>query len=52
MGHYYRIAGPRFLVELDNTQNGANHVHTVVRDPSADFGEDLLVTHYRSRHAE
>jgi hypothetical protein len=49
-GHYYRLAGPRFLVELDNTQNGANHVHTVVRDPSADFGEDLLVAHYRSRH--
>lgn len=49
-GHYYRLAGPRFLVELDNTQNGANHVHTVVRDPSADFGEDLLMAHYRSRH--
>ena len=49
-GHYYRLAGPRFLVELDNTQNGANHVHTVVRDPSADFGEDLLVVHYQSRH--
>ena len=50
-GHYYRLAGPRFLVELDNTQNGANHVHTVVRDPSADFGHDLLTAHYRSRHA-
>ena len=50
-GHYYRLAGPRFLVELDNTQNGANHVHTVVRDPSADFGKDLLMAHYRSRHS-
>lgn len=50
-GHYYRLAGPRFLVELDNTQNGANHVHTVVRDPGADFGEDLLAAHYRSQHA-
>lgn len=49
-GHYYRLAGPRFLVELDNTQNGANHVHTVVRDPGADFGEDLLAVHYRSAH--
>ncbi|MFA9445898.1 DUF3500 domain-containing protein [Egicoccus sp. AB-alg6-2] len=40
-GHYYRIAGPRFLAELDNTQNGANHVHTVWRDPAADHGRDL-----------
>lgn len=51
IGHYYRLAGPRLLVELDNTQNGANHVHTVVRDPLADFGDDLLLGHYRSKHA-
>lgn len=50
-GHYYRIAGPRLLVELDNTQNGANHVHTVVRDPRGDFGGDLLASHYGQDHA-
>ena len=49
-GHYYRIAGPRLLIELDNTQNGANHIHTVVRDPTTDFGEDLLAAHLRHDH--
>lgn len=50
IGHYYRIAGPRLLIELDNTQDGANHVHTVLRDPADDFGADLLARHYRSSH--
>jgi hypothetical protein len=50
IGHYYRLTDRRLLVELDNTQHGANHVHTVVRDPDADFGEDLLAAHYRTRH--
>ena len=45
VGHYYRVSGPRFLAELDNTQNGANHVHTVWRDPDGDFGRDLLAEH-------
>jgi hypothetical protein len=36
--HYYRVQGPRLLVEYDNTQNGANHVHSVWRDPLGDFG--------------
>jgi glyoxylase-like metal-dependent hydrolase (beta-lactamase superfamily II) len=52
--HYYRIAGPSFLYELDNTQSGANHVHTVwhVRDPAdGDFGVDLLRQHYAEAHA-
>jgi Protein of unknown function (DUF3500) len=49
-GHYYRLAGHRLLVEFDNTQNGANHVHTVVRDAGADFGEDLLRAHYQRSH--
>lgn len=44
--HYYRIHGPTVLVEYDNTQNGANHVHTVWRDLENDFGGDLLRTHY------
>lgn len=44
-GHYYRLVGERFLVELDNTQNGANHVHSVWRDPAGDFAADLLAQH-------
>jgi hypothetical protein len=46
-GHYYRIQGPAFLVEYDNTQNGANHIHAVWRDFSGDFGDDVLAEHYR-----
>ena len=46
--HYYRIQGPSFLVEYDNTQNDANHIHTVWRDFDGDFGRDLLREHYRS----
>jgi hypothetical protein len=43
--HYYRLQGPRFLVELDNTQNDANHVHSVWRDPEGDFGAALVDPH-------
>ena len=46
---YYRLQGPRLLVEWDNTQRGANHAHSVWRDPSSDFGLDVLAAH-RSRH--
>ena len=49
-GHYYRIQAPDFLIEYDNTQNGANHVHCVVRDLKHDFGEDLLRQHYEQHH--
>jgi hypothetical protein len=48
--HYYRLQGPRLFVELDNTQDGANHVHTVWRDPEGDFGDDLLAAHYGAHH--
>jgi TonB family protein len=44
--HYYRIQGPKFLVEYDNTQNNANHIHSVWRDFDGDFGADLLSIHY------
>lgn len=44
--HYYRIQGPTFLIEYDDTQNNANHIHSVWRDPANDFGEDLLRRHY------
>lgn len=49
-GHYYRIHGPTLLIEFDNTQNDGNHVHTVVRDLTNDFGEDLLMQHYQKMH--
>ncbi len=45
--HYYRIQGPTFLIEYDNTQGNANHVHSVWRDFAGDFGRDLLAEHYR-----
>ncbi len=45
-GHYYRVQGPTFLLEYDNTQNNNNHVHAVWRDFDGDFGEDLLKKHY------
>jgi hypothetical protein len=51
-GHYYRIHGPAFLIEFDNTQNGGNHIHSVVRDLSNDFGEDLLKLHYEKGHGK
>jgi hypothetical protein len=46
--HYYRVQGPTFLIEYDNTQNNANHIHSVWRDFDGDFGRDLLREHYRS----
>ena len=49
--HYYRLQGPRLLVEWDNTQRKANHAHSVWRDPDADFGLDVLARHRASsRH--
>lgn len=46
--HYYRIHAPSILIEYDNTQNNANHIHTVWRDPVNDFGENLLKQHYET----
>ena len=48
--HYYRVQGPRLLVEWDNTQRGANHAHSVWRDPTADFGMDVLAAHRAAHH--
>jgi len=49
--HYYRLQAPSFLVEYDNTQNGANHIHSVWRDFTGDWGDDLLADHYKKdRH--
>jgi Protein of unknown function (DUF3500) len=50
--HYYRLQGPTFVVEYDNTQNGANHVHTAWRDFDGDFGRDLLREHLKADHAK
>ena len=49
--HYYSVAGPTFLLEYDNTQNNANHIHSVWRDLRHDWGEDLLAAHYAAQHA-
>ena len=46
--HYYRVQGPTFLIEYDNTQNDANHIHAVWRDFQGDFGRDLLREHLQS----
>jgi hypothetical protein len=50
--HYYRIQAPTFLIEYDNTQNGANHIHSVWRDYNGDFGLDLLAQHYEQNHGK
>lgn len=49
-GTYYRVQGPTFLIEYDNTQNNANHVHSVLRDLKQDFGGDELLEHYKMAH--
>jgi hypothetical protein len=46
--HYYRVQGPTFLIEYDNTQNDGNHIHSVWRDFNGDFGRDLLREHLKS----
>jgi hypothetical protein len=43
--HYYRVQGPTFLIEFDNTQNNGNHIHSVWRDFAGDYGRDLLREH-------
>jgi hypothetical protein len=49
--HYYRLHGPTLLIEHDNTQNDANHIHSVWHDPRRDFGLDLLRAHYERGHS-
>ena len=48
--HYYRVQTPSFLIELDDTQDHANHIHSVWRDLNGDFGADLLKFHYDVHH--
>ena len=48
--HYYRVQTASFLIELDDTQDDANHIHSVWREFTGDFGEDLLHQHYHASH--
>lgn len=48
--HYYRVQTPSFLIEFDDTQDDANHIHSVWRDWKGDFGGDLLKAHYETSH--
>jgi hypothetical protein len=48
--HYYRVQTPSFLIEMDDTQDDANHIHAVWRDLAGDFGADLLQQHYHASH--
>jgi len=48
--HYYRVQGPTFLIEYDNIQNNANHIHAVWRDFNGDFGRDILWEHHKKAH--
>jgi hypothetical protein len=50
--HYYRVQGPTFLIEYDNTQNNANHAHAVYRSLENDFGDDVLKRHYDESHSK
>jgi uncharacterized protein DUF3500 len=49
--HYYRLQGPRLLIEWDNTQRDVNHAHAAWRDPQADFGLDVLAAHTAAHHS-
>ena len=46
--NYYRVQGPTFLIEYDNSQGNGNHVHSVWRDFNGDWGRDLLREHLAS----
>ncbi len=48
--HYYAVKGPTFLIEYDNTQNNANHIHSVWRDLTHDWDADVLADHYAHAH--
>lgn len=50
--YYYRIQSPAIIIEYDNSQNNANHIHSVLRDLKNDFGEDILSNHYKADHSK
>jgi hypothetical protein len=47
---YYRVQGPTFLIEFDNTTPEADHVHAILREFDGDYGRDLLAEHYAHEH--
>ena len=47
---YYRVQGPAFLIEFDNTQEDPNHIHAAFRDFDGDLGRDLLREHVARAH--
>jgi hypothetical protein len=47
---YYRVQGPTFLIEFDNTAPAADHVHAILREFDGDFGRDALAEHYARDH--
>jgi hypothetical protein len=49
--HYYAIKGPEFIIEYDKTQDGANHIHSVLRDYTNDWAGDVLAAHYAAAHS-
>ncbi len=48
--HHYALRGPSFVIEYDKTQDGANHIHSVLRSFAGDGGDDLRAAHYRRDH--
>jgi hypothetical protein len=48
--HYYAVKGPQFIIEYDKTQDGANHIHSVLRDFTNDWAGDVLAEHYAEAH--
>ena len=50
--HYYAVRGPGFVIEYDNTQNGANHIHSVFRDLEHDWGDDEFGVHLAWAHGD
>jgi hypothetical protein len=49
--HYYRLHGPSLVLEYDNVQNNANHIHSVWRNLKREWGTDLLRAHYERDHS-
>ena len=49
-GNYYRISTPSIFIEYDNTQDNANHIHSVMRYIENDFGVNFLSEHYKNQH--
>ena len=40
------------MIEYDNVQDSATHIHSVWRDFTNDWAEDLLAAHYAAEHRQ